>query len=115
MKKICVVFAAAAIAAPVVNFAQQSDEFDIAAAWRKDCTKCHAQNGSGLTKKGRKLRVRDYRKPEVQAEMNDADMAEAIREGIEDKGEQVMNPYQEDYSDQEIQAFIAFIRALSPE
>lgn len=89
-----------------------ASDFDVAAAWEKDCRKCHAEDGSGLTKKGRKLRLKDYRKAEVQAEMTDEEIVKAIAEGVEEDGEFTMNPYSEDYSPEEISAFIAYIRAM---
>ncbi|MBK1880087.1 c-type cytochrome [Pelagicoccus mobilis] len=92
-----------------------ASDFDIAAAWEKDCRKCHAEDGSGLTKKGRKLRLKDYRKAEVQAKMSDEEIVKAIKDGVEKDGEFTMNPYAEDYTVEEIHAFIAYIRAMKKE
>lgn len=91
----------------------QADDFDVVAAWQKDCSKCHADDGSGLTKKGRKLRLKDYRKAEVQAEMPDEEIVEAIKHGVTKDGEELMNPYGEDYTDEQIQAFLAYVRSLA--
>jgi len=93
--------------------AQDAGAFDVAAAWEKDCQKCHAKDGSGLTKKGRQLRVRDYRKPEVQAKITDEEMLDALRHGVEKDGEQTMNAYAEDYTEAEMEAFVAYIRTMA--
>ena len=94
-----------------------ADETDPATieAWGKDCQKCHAEDGSGLTKKGRKLRLKDYRKADVQAEMTDEEMVDAITHGVKRDGEDVMNPYEEDYSPEQIEAFVAYIRTMAHE
>ncbi|MBD5780363.1 cytochrome c [Pelagicoccus sp. NFK12] len=90
-----------------------ADDFDVVAAWGKDCQKCHAEDGSGLTKKGRKLRLKDYRKAEVQAEMSDEEIVKAIKEGVKEDGEFTMNAYGEDYTDEQIAAFLAYVRSLA--
>ncbi|MDQ8179430.1 cytochrome c [Pelagicoccus sp. SDUM812005] len=98
--------------ATFVGSALAAEDFDVAAAWVKDCQKCHAEDGSGLTKKGRKLRLKDYRKPEVQAKMTDEEIVKAIKEGVKEDGEFTMNAYAEDYTDEQITALLAYIRAL---
>ena len=108
-KKILIPLASAALLIPTYN---ASASFDVAAAWVKDCSKCHAEDGSGLTKKGRKLRIKDYRDAEVQAKMTDEEIIKAIKEGVLKDGEELMNPYAESYSEEEIQAFLAYVRGF---
>ncbi len=98
--------------AAYIGSALSAEDFDAAAAWEKDCRKCHAEDGSGLTKKGRKLRLKDYRKPEVQAEMSDEEITKAIKDGIKEDGEFTMNAYSEDYTDEQIDALLAYVRSL---
>ncbi len=98
-------------AAPALLFGQ--DDFDVAAAYGKECSKCHAEDGSGLTKKGRKLRLKDYRDAEVQAKMTDEEMTKAIKEGVTEDGEETMNAYAETFSDAEIAALVAYVRAFA--
>lgn len=105
----------AAFLASTTSLNADDEAFSVADAWAKDCQKCHAEDGSGLTKKGRKLRLRDYRKADVQAEMKDEEMIHAIKAGVEKDGEQTMNAFGEDYSDEEIEAFVAFVRSLKTE
>ncbi|MDQ8205059.1 cytochrome c [Pelagicoccus sp. SDUM812003] len=99
--------------AAMIGSSLVADEFDVVAAWEKDCQKCHAEDGSGLTKKGRKLRLKDYRDPEVQAKMSDEEIVKAINEGVKEDGEFTMNAYGEDYTEEEINAFLAYVRSLA--
>jgi len=85
---------------------------ELAELWKQHCTKCHASDGTGKTKAGRKLRVRDYTAPAVQAEMKDEEMVIAIKEGVQKKGDEVMEGYTEKLSEEEILAFIGYIRAM---
>ena len=89
---------------------------DAAALWGKNCGACHAKDGTGSTKIGRKLGVRDYTDPEVQATMDTANMVEVIKAGItdEESGKTRMKPYAEKLSAEEIDALIEHIRALAP-
>lgn len=97
------------VALPSLALAQ--DDFDVAEVYAKDCTKCHADDGSGLTKKGRQLRLKDYRDPKVQAEMSDEEIVKSLKEGIIKKGEEVMNAYP--YTDEQIAAMLAYVRAFA--
>ena len=80
--------------------------------WATSCRKCHGEDGAGKTKAGRKLRVKDYTDPAVQAEMKDEDMLKIIAEGVYEKGEEKMQAYKDEYSQAEIKAFVAYIRSL---
>ncbi len=44
------------------------------------CSVCHAQDGSGNTAKGRKLKVRNVRSPEVQ-KLSEAELIEIVAKG----------------------------------
>lgn len=89
-----------------------AQDFDASEAWTKECQKCHAEDGSGLTKKGRRLKLQDYRKAEVQAKFTDEEMHEAIKEGVTKKGEELMNAYADKFTDEEIDALVAYIRNM---
>lgn len=108
-KKTVFITALAVFASPLLF----AEDFDVEKAWQKDCSKCHAKDGSGLTKKGRQLRLQDYTKPEVQAKFTDEELAEAIHEGVMKDGEEIMKAYKEDYSEEEIAALVAYIRTMS--
>jgi len=79
--------------------------------WENHCTKCHGADGKGQTKAGRKLNVRDYTDPKVQAEMKDAEMIKATAEGVKDKsGKEKMKAYKDELSAKEIEELVGYIR-----
>jgi mono/diheme cytochrome c family protein len=83
----------------------------VAENWENHCTKCHGADGKGETKAGRKLKVRDYTDPKVQAEMKEADMIKAISDGLKDKnGKETMKAYKEELSAKEIEELVAYVR-----
>ena len=83
----------------------------VAENWENHCTKCHGADGKGQTKAGRKLNVRDYTDPKVQAEMKDEEMIKATADGILDKaGKEKMKAYKDELSEAEIKELVAYIR-----
>jgi cytochrome c6 len=83
----------------------------VAENWENHCTKCHGADGKGETKAGRKLKVRDYTDPKVQAEMKEPEMIKAIADGLKDKnGKETMKAYKEELSAKEIEELVAYIR-----
>ncbi len=98
--------------AAILGATLSAEDIDATAIWEKDCQKCHAIDGSGFTKKGRKLRLKDYRKAEVQAEMSDEEIIASIKDGVQKDGEFIMNAYGEDYTDEQIAALLAYVRSL---
>lgn len=86
---------------------------DASENWDKLCSRCHAKDGSGDTKPGKKLKLKDYRDAAVQAEMTDEAMLKVITEGVtDDKGKKEMPDYTEKLTADERAAMIPFIRAL---
>lgn len=80
--------------------------------YEKNCAKCHGADGTGQTKMGQKLGVKNYADAKVQAAMKDEEMAKAIKEGVKDKdGKVVMKPA-EGISDDEVKGLIALIRGF---
>ncbi len=84
---------------------------DAKATYDKDCAKCHGADGKGDTKMGKKLGVKDYTDPKVQAEMKDDQMFKSVKEGIKDGDKTKMKPA-ENLSDDEIKALVAYVRAF---
>ena len=81
--------------------------------WDLHCAKCHAADGSGSTKIGQKLKLKDYSKAENQALFTDAQALAAVRDGVKDAaGKMTMNPYSEKLSAEEMQALVPFVRTL---
>jgi mono/diheme cytochrome c family protein len=85
---------------------------DAKAIWDKDCAKCHGPDGKGDTKMGKKLGVKDYTDPQVQAAMKDEDMVKAIKEGVKSGDTTKMKGFGDTLSDDEIKALVGYIRAL---
>src|SRR5687767_15468810 len=83
----------------------------VAENWENHCTKCHGADGKGQTKAGKKLSVRDYTDPKVQAEMKDEGMTKATADGVFDKaGKEKMKAYKDELSSDEIKELVAYIR-----
>ena len=86
---------------------------DAKAIWTKDCAKCHGEDGKGKTKMGEKLGVKDYTDAKVQAEMKDAGMAKAIKDGVKEKdSDKVKMKAFADLSDDEVNALVAQVRSF---
>ena len=82
--------------------------------WENLCASCHGADGKGQTKSGKKLKLRDYTDPKVQAEMKDEDMCKAITEGVKVEGKEKMKGFKDEISAEEIKDLVAYIRQLKP-
>jgi mono/diheme cytochrome c family protein len=78
--------------------------------WDNLCASCHGADGKGLTKTGKKLKLKDYTDAKVQAEMKDADMAKAITDGVKIDGKEKMKAFKEEISAAEITDLVAYVR-----
>ena len=85
---------------------------DAAALWNQNCASCHGKDGTGNTMMGKKLGVKDYTDPKLQAAFSDAEAANAIKQGVKTNGKQTMKPFGEKLSDADIKALVAYIRSL---
>jgi mono/diheme cytochrome c family protein len=86
---------------------------DVNALWEQHCVSCHAKDGSGNTRMGKKTGVKDYRDPKVQAELNEEKSLKIVQEGITEKGKERMKPYKDKLSEAEIKALIAYMRTFA--
>lgn len=85
---------------------------DPAALWRKDCAKCHGEDGRGDTKMGHKLYISDLTDAKLQAKFTDEEAANAIKFGLKDaKGKVIMKKVR-GLSDADVQALVAHVRTL---
>jgi cytochrome c6 len=84
----------------------------VAENWDNHCAKCHGADGKAQTKVGKKLKVRDYTDPKVQAEMKDDEMLKAIAEGVKENGKETMKGYKGELSAEEMAELVTFIRKL---
>ena len=81
--------------------------------WEQHCAKCHGADGSGNTRLGTLLKIRDLTKAEVQSAFTDAAARTAIEDGVKDSsGRFTMNPYGGKLTSEEREALVAFVRAL---
>lgn len=86
---------------------------DVKENWTKHCTRCHAADGSGNTKIGKKQNLKDYTSADVQAKMTDDEMLKAIVDGVKgDDGKEKMQAYKEKLSEQESKDLVAYIRTM---
>jgi len=92
------------------------ESIDSVAIWSTHCKKCHAADGSGTTKIGKKFGVSDYRDPAVQASFKDTEIIKVTKEGIFDEnGKKKMPPYADKLSEAEIEALVSLIRSFAKE
>ena len=81
--------------------------------WENSCAKCHSADGSGSTKVGKRLKLKDYTDAKVQAALKDEDMVKAITDGVkDDAGKEKMKGFKDELSAPEIKDLVAFIRKL---
>ncbi len=85
---------------------------DVKANYAKHCTKCHGADGKGATKMGKKLGAKDYSDPKVQAEMKDDKAFKSIKEGQKEGDKELMKPFADKLSDDEIKALVAYMRTF---
>jgi mono/diheme cytochrome c family protein len=72
------------------------------------CAVCHAQDGSGNTAKGRKLKVKNLRSPEAQ-KLSEAEMIDIVSKG---KGKD-MDGFQKELGTDLIKQIVAYYRTLA--
>lgn len=78
--------------------------------WKKNCASCHAADGSGDTKAGRKLKVRNLTDAEVKAAFDRERMIGTVRDGVANEaGKQVMKPYAEKLDEADIAKLVDYI------
>ena len=102
MKRQIFVLATVVIASTGVSIAA-----DAGLMWAQNCASCHGKDGSGNTKMGKKLGVKDYHDAKLQAAFSDAEAAGAIKDG---KGK--MKGSGSKLSDADVKALVAYVRGL---
>jgi cytochrome c553 len=80
--------------------------------WEKNCAKCHGADGTGKTKMGEKLKVKDYTTATAQGALKDEGMTKAIKEGVKEGDSTRMKAYGDVLSDDEVKALVAYFRAF---
>jgi cytochrome c553 len=100
------------LAATILSLTISTPAVEVKELWEKNCASCHGKDGRGETKMGKKAGVKDYTDPKVQEAMKDDDAIKAIKEGKKDKGKEVMKPFAEKLSDDEVKALAAYVRTF---
>src|ERR1700688_4791352 len=72
------------------------------------CSVCHGQDGAGNTAKGRKLKVKNVRSPEVQ-ELSEAEMIDIVAKG---KGKD-MDGFGKELGDDMVKQLVEYYRSLA--
>ena len=80
--------------------------------WDALCAKCHGADGKGQTNIGKRLGVKDYTDPQVQAALKDEAVVKAIKEGLKDKDGKVLMKPTSGLSDDEVNGLVAYLRAF---
>jgi mono/diheme cytochrome c family protein len=83
---------------------------DVTEIWAKNCVLCHGKDGSGNTVTGKKRKVKDFRDPKFQAELTDQKMIKTITDGIFAGTKERMESFGDDFTPEEKQALVAYIR-----
>jgi len=79
------------------------------ALYAANCVKCHGNDGKGVTKMGKKLKIRDFTQADVWNSFDDDDAFSAVKNGIKRDGELIMG-YK--LPDEDIKAMIDYMKTL---
>jgi len=85
---------------------------DAKATYEKSCAKCHGKDGKGGTTMGKKLGVKDYTDPKVQADLKDDAAFKAIKEGLKDSASKTQMKPAEGLSDADIKGLVEYMRTF---
>jgi mono/diheme cytochrome c family protein len=111
MKTIAILGLAATLAAPALPAARGAAA---AENWAQHCAACHGADGSGHTKLGRRLGVRDLRDAATQRSFTDRELFTHLKAGeTGSDGKARMRPFGDRLDDGELQALVAYVRALA--
>ncbi len=87
---------------------------DPAENYGKFCAACHGKDGTGKTKAGRLVKVKDLTDAQYQKTFTDDDAFKALKEGYQDKdGNTKMKPFADKLADDDIKAVVAYVRTLA--
>jgi cytochrome c553 len=85
---------------------------DVKENYDTHCKKCHGEDGKGQTKMGQKSGCKDYTDAKVQAELKDDKAFKSLKEGQKDGDKELMKPFADKLSDDEIKALVAHMRTF---
>jgi cytochrome c5 len=99
---------AAFLATASLSFAASASE-----NWDNLCTKCHAADGSGSTKIGKKMKLKDYTDAKSLASFSDEQLAKAIADGVSKDGKELMRGFKEELKPDDVKAQVELIRKMA--
>lgn len=81
--------------------------------WSKNCASCHGKDGTGQTKAGKQVGVKDLTDAAHQKSFTDEQAFADVKNGIKDKGGKVqMKPFAEKLTDDEIKTLVTYVRTF---
>lgn len=107
MKKLLVIMVAIGMAATLSARAA-----DAKGNYEANCKKCHGEDGKGQTKMGQKAGCKDYTDAKVQADLKEDKAFKSIKEGLTEGDKDLMKPFGEKLSDEEIKALVAHMKSF---
>jgi mono/diheme cytochrome c family protein len=83
-------------------------------SWKQHCASCHGADGTGQTKVGRRLGVKDLTDAAYQKSFTDDQLAKNLKDGETGAdGKVKMKPFADKLADDDIKALVAYVRAMS--
>lgn len=83
-------------------------------SWKEHCASCHGQDGTGQTKMGHKLGVKDLTDAAYQKTFTDDQLLKNLKEGeTGPDGKVKMKPFADKLSDDDIKGLVGYVRTLS--
>jgi len=94
------------ILGPVSSVATATQDAATATLFKTKCAICHGADGSGNTTKGKELKLKSLRSPEVQ-KMTDDQLLQMIM-----KGKEKMPPFEKSLGAEKCKALVAYVRTF---
>lgn len=107
MKKNILIVVVAALLSAGLSIGMAADVKQI---YEDECAKCHGVDGKGQTKMGKKLRVKDYTDPKVQAELKMEKALKVLKEGIKEGDKTIKKPF--DLPEEQLKALVEYMKSL---
>ncbi len=83
--------------------------------WKSKCASCHGTDGKGDTEQGKKMQTVNMATKAYQSSRTDDQIKKSILEGVKtEKGgvKKEMDPYKDELKPDQVDALVAYIRAL---
>ena len=81
--------------------------------WDNSCAACHGADGSGQTKQGKRLKLKDYTDKSSLADKTDEELIRIVTDGVVVDGKQRKKGYKDQLTPDEIADLVKFVRSLA--